>query len=263
MHQVLLHSIDLRGIHDVADEHVAGGLVVADGEPNRLRVACGDQRVQVRVGVAGAAGRRVRHEQVVEPVLRVVVVGAPALPEHRVCASLVALVEEGLLVDLIAADLDAEILLPLIDQVLANGDVEGIRVVGVREVLHLGSSWVPRLVLAARRGWVELRVDVGPVAEVPGEAFAEHAARRGHARGAGRAHSIDECVAVDRRRKSMAAGLSGVTRERTTCHVEAHPERHAGWDDHELIAELGVALVVRGRLRGQRLAPVADEAEHA
>src|SRR5256885_9998079 len=57
-----------------------------------------------------------------------------ALPEHRVGAGDVALLEEGATVDVDALDCDAEVQLPLRGQVGADGLVEGSGVEGVGEV---------------------------------------------------------------------------------------------------------------------------------
>src|SRR6267378_4824711 len=104
-----------------------------------------------------------------------VVVGGPALPEHRVGTRTVAPVEERLPIDFRASDRDAEILLPLRGQVVADGLVEGVRVVRVGEALDLRSIWVPRLVLGLRRGGVESDVVVGAVSQVADEPLADRA----------------------------------------------------------------------------------------
>ena len=135
-----------------------------------------------------------------------VVVGGPALAEHRIRARSVALVEERLAVHLDAAHVDAEVLLPLRDQVRAHRLVEGVRVVCVSKSLHFGPGRIPLLVLGHRRRGVEFDVVVRAVAEVAVEPLADRAARRLRAGGALIAHRIDQRLAVDRLAERVPPG---------------------------------------------------------
>src|SRR5260370_28674418 len=123
--------------------------------------------------MARSRGGRARDKQVVEPVLWMVVVRAPALAKRRVGTAPVPVIEESLAVHLHAGDRDSEVLLPLSHEVGADRLVERIRVVGVGEALGLRSIGVPRLVLGFRRRRGESRVRVDTIAEVALQALAD------------------------------------------------------------------------------------------
>src|ERR1700682_1305895 len=95
-----------------------------------------------------------------------VVIGAPALAEKRVRALPVAVVEEILAIDVDAGDCDAEILLPLRCEVVADRLVEWVGVERVREAFDLRSIRVPSHVLGLRGCRSELCVGIGVVAEI-------------------------------------------------------------------------------------------------
>src|SRR5437588_229636 len=91
--------------------------ISTSGSP--MYISALDQRVALRVGIAGAAIARVRDEQVIEPVLRVVIVGLPAMPEDDVL-DLGSPLEEGLALCGGEVDLDAQVVLPLRLQIFRN-----------------------------------------------------------------------------------------------------------------------------------------------
>ncbi len=139
-----------------------------------------------------------------------VVIGGPALAEHRIRARAVALVEERLAVHVDTSDRDAEVLLPLRGQVVAHGFVERVGVVRVGEILHLRPVGVPGLVLGLRGDGVELHVVVGAVVEIALEPLADHATCRLDAGRLLVADGVDQDRAVDRLAEGTAAGPAGV-----------------------------------------------------
>ena len=193
-----------------------------------------------------------------------VVVRRPALPEQWVRAATVALVEEGLVVNLRAFHCDPDVVHPLQPEVGADGVVERIAVEDIRETFHLRAGRVPRLILRLGGLGVELHVGIGAVAEVTGKALADHAARRLDAARLEVAHGLLERLAVDR----LAEGVTGCPAavdagEQTRLDVEADPVRDSQGDQRQLLRQLGVGCVAGRLRRRQRLPPVADQAEQA
>src|SRR5439155_12518423 len=106
------HAVDERRVGGVIDHQLGRLFVIGKRILGLLGVCALDQRVHLRVGVAGAAVARIRDEQVVEPVLRVVVVGLPAVAEDGVLL-LGATREERLALRRGQVNLDTEVILPL------------------------------------------------------------------------------------------------------------------------------------------------------
>src|SRR5207247_10280081 len=141
----------------------------------------------------------------VEPVLGVVIVSAPAVPENVVSA-LRPGVEKGCTVGGCALHRDAQVGPPLRREVVAYGLVLSARVVGVGQVADLGRP-TRLLEQLLGLGLVELGPRVGVVAKVALEALSDHAAGRLHSGGALGARDVDRLGAMAGRAERLEQTL--------------------------------------------------------
>src|SRR5258708_6707195 len=141
------------------DDTKNGGEVIST-QPWR---SCGGVAVSLIVAASDLGLSAV--EQVVEPVLGVVVVDAPALAAEDDDLLLAVLLERRE-VRRDQLHVNAQVQLPLCLQVLGALGVAAARVVAILEALDLATVRVPLRVEGLGRGCVELRVRVTRVAEL-------------------------------------------------------------------------------------------------
>src|ERR1700680_145154 len=156
--EVLIGAVLQARVGDVGDELLAGGLVISDGLRAGLGLRLLDRGVDARIAdavVVAATNESLRaDEDVVEPVLWVVVVGAPAVTEEDVLLVL-ARGQERREVRALGVDVDTEVGLPLRLQVVRDRLVRGAGVVPVDQPLLLGAGRVPGGQVSLRLGGVE------------------------------------------------------------------------------------------------------------
>ena len=270
--EVLVGAVVEAGVGDVRDQLLAGSHVIGDrlsaGLTLRLLHGCVDARVTDAVVVAQPDRGLGADEEVVEPVLGVVVVGPPAVTEEDVLLVL-TVGHERRKVRALSVDMDAEVGLPLRLEVAGDRGVDGAGVEPVHQPNALGAVRVPGLEVRLCLGRVEDGGGITAIAEVAVQALADHAARRRLAGDTARTTGhVDQLGAVDGLTEGHAARLGdGIVdvarrgRERTGGEVEADPGGACAGNVDELALQRRVRLEVPDRVKWRVLVGRADAVE--